>query len=80
MSIDTKDFELGGFFTTDGADIWKMVSYCMEPTCTLKNVGNPSESQTFGMDGVTARSFHKIPMPETGSENSEKRKGEKGGQ
>ena len=36
MIVD--DLKVGAFFTTTRKDIWKLKSYCLYPTCTLKNL------------------------------------------
>jgi len=44
MSIDTLDgIEPGDVFTTDGHDVWRVVSFCHHPTITLKNIETGKE-------------------------------------
>jgi hypothetical protein len=58
------DLEKGGFFTTNGKDIWRLVSWFREPSCTLENMDKKTQVETFGMNGLTAQNFHRIEMPE----------------
>ena len=30
--------DVSGFYTTDGCDVWRLISYCREPTATMENV------------------------------------------
>ena len=30
--------DLGKFYTTKGDDVWRLITYCSEPTATLENV------------------------------------------
>jgi len=57
-----KDIEVGAFFTTNGKDIWKLVSYFVGPSCKLKNVETGKEEH-FGIEGFTAKQFIRIEMP-----------------
>jgi len=61
--MDSRDLELHALFTTDGKDVWKLESYYNGPSCNVKNI-ETGEVRNFGMDGHTARNFHKIKMPE----------------
>jgi len=54
--------DISTFFTTDGKDVWKLVSCCMTPSCTLENLQTGAK-ETFGMGGLTAGTFHRIKMP-----------------
>lgn len=33
-----KKEDVGKFYTTDGKDIWRLISYCEYPTATMENV------------------------------------------
>ena len=57
--MDQRDLEGDGLYTTNGKDVWKMVSYFLVPSCTLKNLETGQE-QTFGMGALTAESFKKL--------------------
>ena len=61
--MDSKDLEANAFFTTDGKDVWKMLYFCMSPSCRLKNL-ETGEEESFGINGLTARRFHRIKMPD----------------
>ena len=61
--MDFSDLKPGIFFTTNGKDIWRLESYFDGPSCTLENMDNKSQVETFGMNGHTARRFHRIEMP-----------------
>lgn len=61
--MNDTDLKLNSFFTTNGKDIWALQSYCMSPTCELKNLLT-NQIESFGMNGLTAKRFHKIEMPE----------------
>ena len=44
MSIDSLDgIKPGDLFTTDGHDVWRVVSCCEHPTITLKNIETGQE-------------------------------------
>ena len=60
--MNANDLEPNAFFTTNGKDIWKILYYCKEPTCRLRNVETGDEDN-FGMSGLTAAGFHRITMP-----------------
>jgi len=60
--MDNNDLKFNSFFTTNGKDIWALMSYCMYPTCELKNLST-EKVESFGMGGHTARRFHRIEMP-----------------
>ena len=60
--MNVTDFELGEFFTTDGKDIWELIAYCKSPSCTMKNL-KTGDKESFGINGFTAGTFHKITMP-----------------
>lgn len=62
--MDASDLEqlIGTFFTTDGTDIWEIEGCFRTPSCTLKNL-KTDVKKTFGMNGLTARDFHRIKMP-----------------
>ena len=30
--------DVGKYYTTDGKDLWQLVSYCRDPTATMQNV------------------------------------------
>ena len=62
--MNSKDLEADALFTTNGKDVWKLRSFCMSPTCRLENLEHPDRIESFGMDGLTADSFHRITMPE----------------
>lgn len=62
--MNSNDLEVGAFFTTNGKDIWRLMSYFNEPSCTLENVDDSARRETFGIRGLTAQSFHRIKMPE----------------
>ena len=59
--MDAKDLELPGFYTTDGTDIWEMVGYFMQPSCTLRNLKTGKE-EMFAMGALTAETFQRIDM------------------
>ena len=61
--MKTDDFEIGAFFTTNGRDIWKLQSFCTQPTCKLKNL-ETGEEVSFGIGGLTSENYHKITMPD----------------
>lgn len=61
--MNQSDLETGTFFTTNGKDIWHLVSYFREPSCTLEKMNDTSQVETFGLNGLTAQNFHKIEMP-----------------
>lgn len=56
------DLEVGAFFTTGHFDIWKMDSFCLSPTCTLKNL-ETGQVMSFGINGLSADDFEKVAMP-----------------
>lgn len=60
--MNKNDLELPSFFTTDGTDIWKLRSFCLEPTCDLENM-ETHKIESFGMGGLTAQGFKRIDMP-----------------
>ena len=60
--MNTDDLDLDNLFTTDGKDVWRMVSFCTEPTCRLVNIEN-KEERHFGIGGIESARFHRIPMP-----------------
>ena len=60
--MNANDLGANAFFTTDGTDVWKVRSFCMQPTCILENL-ETGKSEDFGMGGLIAQSFHKIEMP-----------------
>lgn len=62
MNMTKHDLELNAYFTTNGEDIWRIQSYCLEPTCLLRNLETGKE-ESFGMGGITANSFKRISMP-----------------
>ena len=41
--MKTDDLDLDNLFTTDGKDVWRMVSFCTEPTCRL--AGNEKQKR-----------------------------------
>lgn len=61
--MNTSDLKTPGYFTKNGNDIWKLESFCLEPTCTLKNI-ETGEISSFGIGGLISESFHPITMPE----------------
>ena len=61
--MNSNDLKPESFFTTNGKDIWKLESFCMTPSCTLKNL-ETGDVENFGMDGLTAKRFQRITMPE----------------
>ena len=61
--MNSGDLVLDALFTTNGKDVWKLTSFCMEPTCILENL-ETKKVEEFGMSGLTAESFHRITMPE----------------
>lgn len=69
--MNTNDFVLNAFFTTNGKDVWKLESFIMEPSCRLKNL-ETGKVEDFGMSGLTARSFHRILMPKEIKEEAER--------
>ena len=62
--MDSSDLEKGGFFTTNGKDIWRLVCWFREPSCTLENMDDSARVENFGLNGLTAQNFHRIEMPE----------------
>ena len=60
--MDSNDLEANALFTTDGTDVWRLKTYCLQPTCQLHNA-ETGAIEGFGMGGLTARRFHKIKMP-----------------
>ena len=30
--------DVGKYYTTDGEDIWQLITYCPEPTATMENI------------------------------------------
>lgn len=30
--------DVGCYYTTNGEDVWQLISYCREPTATMKNL------------------------------------------
>lgn len=30
--------DVGCYYTTNGEDIWRLISYCREPTATMENI------------------------------------------
>lgn len=62
--MNSNDLELGALFTkNNNRDVWKLVSYCMQPTCRLKNLSTGQE-ESFGIGGFTAQGFHRISSQE----------------
>ena len=49
----------GDFFTTDGNDIWELMHYAMQPSCSMKNL-KTGEVESFAMGGITAEGFHRL--------------------
>ena len=60
--MKASDLDMDTFYTTTGKDIWKMVGFYTTPSCTIENV-DTKETMNFGMNGLTAKSFHRIEMP-----------------
>lgn len=60
--MNSNDLDVGGFFTTNGTDIWKLKAFYSEPSCKLENV-ETKEIVNFGMGGITSKEFHRIQMP-----------------
>lgn len=70
--MDRNDLEVGALFTTDGEDLWELVSYCLDPTCSLKKIlpdgvcvtGTVFKPQVeeFGLGGITAQKFTRVTM------------------
>ena len=60
--MNSSDLMSNSFFTTNGKDIWKLQSFFTGPSCEMLNLEN-GKKETFGMNGLTARNFHKIKMP-----------------
>lgn len=59
-SSDLKD--PGDIFTTNGEDVWELMSFALQPSCLMKNLKTGAE-EGFAMGGLTAQKFHKIKMP-----------------
>lgn len=68
--MNKNDLEQHAFFTTNGKDVWKLRSFRLEPTCRLENLEDPDKSESFGMGGLTAQTFHRIKMPEISNEQT----------
>ena len=61
--MNREDLEPNAIFTTNGKDIWRLKSFCMEPSCDLLNLESGAV-ESFGMGGLTAQTFRRITMPE----------------
>ena len=62
--MDATTIRQHSFWTTTGRannDLWIMESYCMAPSCRLKNL-ETGEVQNFGMGGITAKEFEPVKM------------------
>lgn len=57
--MNSNDLKVGGLFTTNGLDAWKLEGYFSDPSCTLVNL-ETGEKKTFGMGGLTAQNF--VPL------------------
>ena len=51
-----KDFILTKKFTTNGRDVWELVSCFLEPSCELKNT-KTGESVEFAVTSLVAETF-----------------------
>ena len=60
--MNSNDLEVPAFFTTNGKDVWELGTFCLSPTCELKNL-KTGNIESFGMEGLTAQRFHRITMP-----------------
>ena len=61
-NMDRDNLIIPSFFTTNGADIWELESYALEPSCELVNI-KTGEKKSFAMGGLMAESFKRIKMP-----------------
>lgn len=62
--MDESTMRQYSFWTTEGEvgdDLWVMESYCMAPSCRLKNL-ETGEIEDFGMGGIAARRFKPIKI------------------
>jgi len=57
--VTATDLEGEALFTTNGKDVWRLMFYYSEPSCSLKNL-ETGEIQNFGMSGLTAESFKRL--------------------
>lgn len=60
--MNKNDLQLPGFFTKDGTDIWKLESYCLEPTCKLRNL-ETGAIEDMAISSYMAGKFTRIKMP-----------------
>jgi len=61
--MNSGDLKPNAFFTTNGADLWILGTFCLTPTCELTNI-TTGAVERFGMDGLTADGFRKIEPPD----------------
>jgi len=58
--MNINDLTLDNLFTPDnGKTVWRLIGFCMEPTCTLRNL-ETGEIENFGIGGLTSKSF--VPL------------------
>ena len=62
--MNGNDLEVNAYFTTNGKDVWKLVSYFSEPSCRLANMDDMAIIEEFGILSRAAQRFHRIKMPE----------------
>ena len=54
-----EDFGLTNKFTTNGKDVWELVSCCFEPSCELRNI-KIGETVEFATTSLMAKDFEAI--------------------
>lgn len=56
-------------YAKDGKGLWRVIAYCNEPTITMQNILT-NQRESFGISGLTARSFSSIPGIKVGQGES----------
>lgn len=57
--MTSNDFEHGALFTNGAGGVYRIESWCMQPTCTLVNL-ETGHKEHFGIGGLTAESFIRL--------------------
>jgi len=59
--MNKEEMEKYNFWTTGNDDIWVMESYCLTPSCRLRNL-EAGKIKDFGLGGITAQEFKPIKI------------------
>ena len=56
--------DMPALFEKDDKTVWVLESFCAGPSCRMREI-KTGNVESFGLNGLTARSFKKIEVPDS---------------